>query len=247
MKTTLRWILSSGLVLISGLAGLDRSAVAASETSPAITIRTRNYAGVAPNILTDAEEVATGIFRSAGIETRWADVVLTAEKSLEKSAVRPARTPVDFQVSIFPRVMSDRLNIPDNVMGLAPGSGPDRTIIYIFDRNVEARFWRLLSACGSGRIGRQVSKAQILGHAIAHEVGHLLLNQQGHSAYGIMRGVWSFADFLEMTRGMLLFTPQQRELLRADVRRRNAQQEIENAVGVEAAERAGYNRPKEPL
>jgi hypothetical protein len=247
MKTTLRWILSSGLVLISGLAGPDRSAAAASETSPAITIRTRNYAGVAPNILTDAEEVATGIFRSAGIETRWADVVLTAEKSLEKSAVRPARTPVDFQVSIFPRVMSDRLNIPDNVMGLAPGSGPDRTIIYIFDRNVEARFWRLLSACGSGRIGRQVSKAQILGHAIAHEVGHLLLNQQGHSAYGIMRGVWSFADFLEMTRGMLLFTPQQRELLRADVRRRNAQQEIENAVGVEAAERAGYNRPKEPL
>jgi hypothetical protein len=247
MKTTLRWILSSGLVLISGLAGLDRSAAAVSETSPAITIRTRNYAGVAPNILTDAEEVATGIFRSAGIETRWADVVLTAEKSLEKSAVRPARTPVDFQVSIFPRVMSDRLNIPDNVMGLAPGSGPDRTIIYIFDRNVEARFWRLLSACGSGRIGRQVSKAQILGHAIAHEVGHLLLNQQGHSAYGIMRGVWSFADFLEMTRGMLLFTPQQRELLRADVRRRNAQQEIENAVGVEAAERAGYSRPKEPL
>jgi hypothetical protein len=237
MKTILRWILSAGLVLVSGLTGLDRS-VAAAETSPAITIRTRNYAGVAPNILTDAEEVATGIFRGAGIETRWADVVLTAENSLENSAVRPARTPADIQVSIFPRVMSDRLNIPDNVMGLAPGSGPDRTIVYIFDRNVQARFWKLLSARRNGRIDRQVSKAQILGYAIAHEVGHLLLNQQVHSAYGIMRGVWSFADFLEMTRGMLLFTSQQGECLRADVRRRNAQQEIENVAGVESAERA---------
>lgn len=247
MKRTLRWTLSCGLVLVSGLTGLDQSAVAASEANPAIMIRTRNYAGVAANILTDAEEVATGIFRNAGIETRWADEVLTAENSQVNSAVLPARTPTDIQLSIFPRVMSARLNIPDNVMGLAPGSGPDRTIVYIFDRNVEARFWRLLRACGSGRIGRQVSKAQILGHAIAHEVGHLLLNQQGHSPYGIMRGVWSFADFLEMTRGMLLFTPQQRELLRADVRRRNAQQEIENAVGVEAAERARYSRPKESL
>jgi hypothetical protein len=233
MKTILRWILSAGLVLVSGLTGLDHSAAAA-ETSPAITIRIRNYAGVAPNILTDAEEVATGIFRSAGIETRWAEVVLTAENSLENSAVRPARTPAEIQVSIFPRVMSDRLNIPDNVMGLAPGSGPDRTIVYIFDRNVEARFWRLMSARGSGRIDRQVSKARILGHAIAHEVGHLLLNQQVHSAYGIMRGAWSFADFREMTRGMLLFSREQAEFLRVDIRRRNTQRETLKVAEMES-------------
>ena len=84
----------------------------------------------------------------------------------------------------------------------------------------------MLSAHNSGEMDRQVSKAQILGHAIAHELGHLLLNQQVHSPHGIMRGEWSFVDFREMTSGMLLFTPEQAEYLRADVRSRNTRQEI---------------------
>jgi hypothetical protein len=91
-----------------------------------------------------------------------------------------------------------------------------------------------MSARRNGRIDRQVSKAQILGHAIAHEVGHLLLNQQVHSAYGIMRGAWSFADFREMTSGMLLFTSQQVEFLLAEVRRRNTQQETPKVAEMES-------------
>jgi hypothetical protein len=73
---------------------------------------------------------------------------------------------------------------------------------------------------------RHVSMGQVLGHVIAHEVGHLLLNQQVHSPHGIMRGEWSFVDFRDMTSGMLLFTPEQAEYLRADVRSRNSRQEM---------------------
>ncbi len=226
MKITLRRTLSMGLVLASGLTGLGHVAAAtSSETSPAITIHVHNFAGVAPKTLAEAEEVATGIFRNAGVETRWADVVLTTENGQENSVDRPARTLADVQLSIFPREMSDRDGAPNNVMGVAPGNGPDRKTVYIFECNVEARFWRLLHAQGSARLYRQVSKAQILGHAIAHEVGHLLLNQQVHSAHGIMRGEWGFADFRDMTGGIFLFSPQQAEFLRADVRRRNTQQE----------------------
>jgi hypothetical protein len=83
---------------------------------------------------------------------------------------------------------------------------------------------------------RRVSKAQILGHVMAHEVGHLLLNQQVHSAHGIMRGDWNIADFRDMTGGMLLFTPEQAESLRADVHRRNAQREIRDLAADESAE-----------
>jgi hypothetical protein len=239
MKTILRWILSSGLVLASGVTGFGHAAEAASpETSPAITIHVYNYAGVSSETMTEAQEVATAIFRKAGVETQWANTALAAENDQANSADDSGSTLADIQLNISTREMSDRLNIPDNVMGLAPGSGPDRTIVYIFDPNVQARFWRLMSARRNGRIDRQVSKAEILGHAIAHEVGHLLLNQQVHSAYGIMRGAWSLADFLEMTRGMLLFTLEQREFLRADVSRRNAQQEIGHAAGVESAEQA---------
>jgi len=75
---------------------------------------------------------------------------------------------------------------------------------------------------------------QILGHAIAHEVGHLLLNRQVHSPHGIMRGEWGFADFRDMTEGMFLFTPQQTEFLRADARRRNTQQETIKVAALES-------------
>jgi hypothetical protein len=225
MKTTLRWTLGAALVMASGLTGLDQAEAAApSETSPAITIHVHNYAGVAPKTLAEAEEVATGIFRQAGVEARWADRGLIAESGQENSADHPARTLADIQLNIFSRVMSDRDGAPYNVMGLAPGSGADRKIVYIFERNVEARFWRLLGAQGSARLSPQVSKPQILGHAIAHEIGHLLLNQQVHSAHGIMRGEWGIADFRDMISGMLLFSPQQAEFLRADVRRRNTEQ-----------------------
>ena len=81
---------------------------------------------------------------------------------------------------------------------------------------------------------RHVSMGQVLGFVIAHEVGHLLLNQQVHSPHGIMRGEWSFLDFRDMTCGMLLFTPQQAEFLRSDVRSRNTRQETFKVAGLES-------------
>jgi hypothetical protein len=222
MNTTLRWTLSAGLAMASGLTGLGHVAAAASSgTSPAITIHVRNYAGVAPRTLTEAEQVATGIFRKAGVETGWAAVVVIAENGHVNSADHQAFTLADIQLNIFPEVMSDRSGLSNNVMGLAPGSGPDRGIISVLDSKIRTIFWRTLSEYSMGYMDRHVSMGQVLGYVIAHEVGHLLLNQQVHSPHGIMREDWSLKDFRDMASGMLLFTPQQAEFLRADVRSRN--------------------------
>jgi hypothetical protein len=227
--------LIAGLVLAGWFTGLGQTAKAdSSETNLAITIHVHNYAGVAPETLAEAKEVATGIFRKAGLETRWADMVLTAENNQVNSADHPAHNLADIQLSIIPLEMSDRSCLPNNVMGLAPGTGPDRSVVYVFDSKVKTLFWRMLGAHSSGQMDRQVSKAQILGHAIVHEVGHLLLNQQVHSAQGIMRGEWGFADFRDMSGAMLLFTPQQAEFLRVDVRRRNRERSADNVAGVES-------------
>jgi hypothetical protein len=235
MKTTLRWTLSGGLVLASGLTGFSPTAVlAASETSPAITIHVRNYASVAPQTLTEAEKVATEIYRKAGVETRWADVPLTAENGQLNSAGHQTFTLADIQLSIFPDVMSDRSGLPTNVMGQAPGTGPDRRLVYVFDGKVRTLFLSTSSAYIRGDMDRHVSMGQVLGHAIAHEIGHLLLSQQVHSPHGIMRGEWSFVDFRDMASGMLLFTPQQAEFLRSDVRSRNTRQDIIKAVALES-------------
>jgi hypothetical protein len=235
MKTTLRWTLSTGLVLASGFTGLGNAAAAASlETSPAITIHVRNYARVAPKTLAEAEEVATGIFRKAGVETGWADIVVTAENGHVYSADHRTYTLADIQLNIFPDVMSDRSGLSNNVMGLAPGAGPGRGIVYVLDSKVRTIFWNTVSAYSRGDMERHVSMGQVLGYVIAHEVGHLLLNQQVHSPHGIMRGEWSFLDFRDMTCGMLLFSAQQAEFLRSDARSRNTRQETFKVAGLES-------------
>ena len=229
MKKALRWTLSAGLILASGLTGLSHAAAAASsEIRPAITIHVRNYAGVAPRTLTEAEKVATGIFRGAGVDTGWADIIVTAENGHVNSTDHQTFTLADIQLNIFPDVMSDRSGLSNNVMGLAPGTGHDRGIIYVLDSKVRTIFWSTLSAYSRGDMDRHISMGQVLGYVIAHEVGHLLLNQQVHSPHGIMRGDWSFLDFRDMASGMLLFTPQQAEFLRTDVRSRNGRQETIN-------------------
>ena len=227
MKTGLKWTLRTGLALASGLIIIGHAAAAApSETSLAITIHVRNYAGVAPQTLTKAEKVATAVYQKAGVDIRWANVPLAAENGQPNSAGHLTFTLTDIQLNIFPDVMSDHMGLSNNVMGLAPGTGPDREMVYVFDSKVRTLYWRMSSIYINGDMDRFVSMAQVLGHAIAHEVGHLLLNQQVHSPHGIMRGEWSFVDFRDMTSGMLLFTPEQAEYLRAEVRSRNTRQEI---------------------
>ena len=233
MKSTLKWTLGMGLALASGLTGLGYAAPAApSETSPAITIHVHNYARVAPNTLAEAEEVATGIFREAGVETRWANSVLHAEDDPEPFAGHLTYSFADIQLSILPREMSDRLGLSRDVMGVVPGA--DAQIAYVFDSKVEALFQTTLSAYRTGHIDRRVSESQILGIAIAHELGHLLLDLQGHSADGIMRGEWGLTDLRNAAFQMLLFTPQQSEVLRANARSRNTKREILKVAELES-------------
>ena len=226
MKTGLRRQLTLGLIATCGCTALSHTvAAASSERSLTITVHVRNYAGVAPDTLAEAEEVATGIFRKAGLETRWADTALNTVKSQVNSSDHPGFTLADIQLGVVPPEMSDRWDLANNVMGLAPGTGPDRRMVYVFEGKVDTFFWKMLGAHESGRMGPPISKAKVLGHAIAHEVGHLLLNSQVHSEYGIMRANWGLTEMTDAAYGMLLFTPQQADVLRTDVRRRNEQQE----------------------
>jgi len=92
MKTASGPYLTLGLILIGGLTGLGQSAVAGSpETSLTVTIHVYNYAEVDRKTLMKAEKVATGIFRKAGVESRWVDHALRSEDKRENSADRGSR------------------------------------------------------------------------------------------------------------------------------------------------------------
>ncbi|MGD1157501.1 MAG: hypothetical protein ABSA41_16970, partial [Terriglobia bacterium] len=60
----------------------------------------------------------------------------------------------------------------------------------------------------------------ILGHGIAHEIGHLLLRTLKHNGRGLMRANWGPEELQLASRGLLRFTPEEAARLRAEVRMR---------------------------
>jgi hypothetical protein len=64
--------------------------------------------------------------------------------------------------------------------------------------------------------------ARILGNALAHELGHVLLGSAQHSQNGIMKAVWSKADYRYLAARPLEFLPHEAVVLREEVSRRAA-------------------------
>jgi hypothetical protein len=55
----------------------------------------------------------------------------------------------------------------------------------------------------------------VLGHTLAHEIGHLLLPAGSHSKTGVMREEPLREEWRKVEMGVLLFTKQQAEAMRA--------------------------------
>jgi hypothetical protein len=67
------------------------------------------------------------------------------------------------------------------------------------------------------------SLASILGHAIAHELGHLLLGTNSHSPAGIMRARWQPADLASASKGALLFSTVESQAMKNKLDSRHTQ------------------------
>ena len=57
----------------------------------------------------------------------------------------------------------------------------------------------------------------ILGYIMAHELGHLLLEDERHSDTGIMHDLWGPEHLRNAAFGRLTFTPRQARRIRANV------------------------------
>jgi hypothetical protein len=232
MRRVRRWALILGLGLIATANGAAAAKTyRATRVAPSlvITIHVYNDAKVDRRILTEAETVTTEIFREAGVDVRWVDGWDKQDPNLVRDDSSDL-TQLAFR--ILTRPMSDRFRLGSDIMGLAPGGGPDRYLVYVFfDRirrfnSVPAMAWL------DGRMYLRPSRT--LGYAIAHEIGHLLLNMEGHSERGIMRGVWTHRDLQEIASGRLSFAPEQAEVIRAEVSRRVKQQKTGEVGGAES-------------
>ena len=169
-----------------------------------LTVQVYNSASVAPHTLIAAEDEGARIFREAGVAVSW----LNCPMSMSEAAANPICIapcpPSRFAVRITSEMPA---NLAKSSLGVAfSESGIYATIYYP----------RVEEYAKEGI----ANHSQILGHAIAHEMGHLLLGPVPHARFGIMRGAWTAEDLRSMTMGSFLFKPYQATLIRQAAMRR---------------------------
>jgi hypothetical protein len=65
----------------------------------------------------------------------------------------------------------------------------------------------------------------LLGHVIAHEIGHVMEAVSRHSSTGIMKATWTDADYYEMRDHALPFAPEDAQLIHSGFLKRRAEAE----------------------
>ena len=143
--------------------GPVETVTAAPEPGPAIELQIVDRAGVSATELTEAQAEVTRIFQRAGMGVLWAE-----------QAPTPAGAPMHFTIVLGSGQASDTASAARNQHVLGAALRPaGRAYIYV-DRVRQLAF------------DRGVQAPLLLGRAIAHEVGHLVLPKDGHSHTGIM-------------------------------------------------------------
>jgi hypothetical protein len=74
-----------------------------------------------------------------------------------------------------------------------------------------------------GENGNNREVPVIMGHVIAHEIGHLLLGSASHSPDGIMCAKWDPSTVRRALTGRLLFSSAQSDRIRDEVSKRSMQ------------------------
>lgn len=199
-----------------GAQNAPRPPVTVSQSEPhsglRITVLVYNYAHLDSTLLTRAQEVATGIFKQAGIDMAWVVCPVFRADLKNYPACNQKVQTTDFALRLLPASMTQKLpDSDDEALGFAQPCAFDQSgcVVNVFYSSIEA----LASEMNA-------QDTRILAHAMAHEIGHLLLGPNAHSSRGLMRGMWSRDDLRLMGWSYLLFTRGQSDRLRANVARR---------------------------
>ena len=173
---------------------------------PTLTIRLHNYAGAPASLLAAAAEIGGEIFTRAGIDTVWVTCATSPEQPNHPSCTQSAGKSV-VHVNLLDREMSSKFGTGPDAFGVAFVSdgqfGQYATVFYYRVAELEDRWSQ---------------DADILmGHILAHEVGHLLLGFGGHAPNGIMSPRWTKAELMQAESGLLNFDKSRARRMRKQV------------------------------
>ena len=177
---------------------------------PRLELWVYNQAGVSTSILAPAAQLVISVFERAGTTLVWSDC--------PGPDCPETFGPNSLVVKVIRRENTSRMEWPNGACGVALASD-DSGFYALID-------YDCVVACGT-----PAETSSILGHAVAHEIGHLLLGDRGHSAAGVMKKRWGVAEKTHMQQKRLLFGPEEAVRIRNALRRRLARHATLISVG----------------
>ena len=191
------WVLLAALVSLSGSAASGRPK---QEPTIRLAVSVFNDAEVPQNVLQVAQRRAETVLDGAGIVLTWLDCG-TPDHWVQDIGCRDIAFPSHLSV----RLARNGRHRTGDVFGES----------FLDDQgfgNYASVYVEPLAACKALDV---VSEGDLLGYVVVHELGHLLLGLDSHSADGVMRGKWNFAALQQVARGTLIFSANEAERMRA--------------------------------
>ncbi|MEZ5356728.1 MAG: hypothetical protein R2762_29165 [Bryobacteraceae bacterium] len=154
-----------------------------------MTIALYDSAGIARQARESMKEEAAKIFLEAGVELVWLDCEV-AGRFLNYTQCAQPLGPHRLMLQL---VSGSKKNTP-TVTGMAFTQGEASVFACLYVDRV-----RELALESNWEFG------ELLGHAAAHEIGHLLLRSSGHAPAGVMRAPWEVKDLRRLSHSGLIF------------------------------------------
>jgi hypothetical protein len=183
-----------------------------------IGVRLYNDARVPEEQERAAEDVAARVLRRAGIEAEWSDCTVIGGMGRSDSPPCAASLrATDLVVYFVDRLEAHFPWVNQNALGysIIPDTHEPASMAYVSYPRIQK-----LSASTSA------SAEDLLGLAVAHEIGHLLFGSNQHANQGIMRAKWRLRDLEAKAWDEFQFTQNQGKQLRVGVEARRQADEL---------------------
>lgn len=176
-----------------------------------ITIHVYDYGGIDLRELTEAETIAARIFQKSGLRILWGNCRLPPTGTALTKCAASDGGPTHLYIRLLPEQMAQKLTAAAKMLGM---SVPTYDGTFPMDAYVFAERIGDLAKQDRGPV------PPLLGAAIAHEVGHLLLAGNAHTVTGIMGAQWGPKENKDALMGVLTFSRLQSRKMRFDVSQR---------------------------
>jgi hypothetical protein len=198
-------VVVAGVVGVLGFLFPETAFAGENDPSPTITVRIYNYSQASSVVLSGAEREARRILGKAGLRAVWLECPVGPTTVSPQGPCQKTSEDTDIKLRVLAEPVLNKFQ--DTVFGFAVH--PVLASVYYEYAMRRAR-----------SDDAEFELPIILGCAIAHELGHLLLGSNSHSGAGIMQPRWEPKQVRQLMMGTLLFTIEQSKLMQEQARTR---------------------------